>query len=268
MIMAATKISPNALGTIMRARGRSALDTVMLIGLAVVVVGNVIAMVIEGGIIPPVLIATIAYLACAIVVATRWRWSMVFPLALCSLGIVSDFASGFPEYSLTHPSANYVAFVLFVIEYPLLIVVIVAAGLKLAQTLQHETPHAPEWMKPALGVWMILANGFAQVSGGLPSGLARLGVLTGIAFVLMSAVTLLVILLNWRDPSAAGRLGAILQQEPALIVIAIVLAVPLFLAFFAAVPLWLIGVGRRLLAIAAVAQGQSDRQPAHAGTAR
>ncbi len=29
--------------------------------------------------------------------------------------------------------------------------VIVAAGLKLTQTLRHETPHAPAWMKPALG---------------------------------------------------------------------------------------------------------------------
>jgi plastocyanin len=151
MIMAATKISRDALGAIVRTRGRSALDAVMLIGLAVVVVGNVVAMAIEGDIIPPVLIATIAYLICAIVVATGWRWSMAFPLVLCSLGIVADFASGFPEYSLTHPSANYVAFVLFVLEYPLLVVVIVAAALKLAQTLHHETPHAPEWMRPALG---------------------------------------------------------------------------------------------------------------------
>jgi plastocyanin len=136
----------------MRALRRSPLDIVMLVGLSVVVVGNVVAMVIEGGIIPPVLIATIAYAVCAIVVATRWRWAMILPLVFCSLGIIGDFSSGFPEYSLTHPSANYVAFVLFVISYPLLLMVIVAAGLKLAQTLRHETPHTPGWMKPALGV--------------------------------------------------------------------------------------------------------------------
>jgi len=143
--------SPSVSEESTRTRGRSALDVVMLSGLSVVVVGNVVAMVIEGGIIPPVLIATIAYLVCGIVVATGWRWSMVLPLVFCSLGIVADFASGFPEYSLTHPSANYVAFSLFVINYPLLIMVIVAAAVKLAQTLRHETPHVPEWMHPALG---------------------------------------------------------------------------------------------------------------------
>src|SRR5260370_36158643 len=143
--------SPSVSEESTRRRGRSALDVVMLSGLSVVVVGNVVAMVMEGGILLPVLIATTAYLVCGIVVATGWRWSMVLPLVFCSLGIVADFASGFPEYSLTHPSANYVAFSLFVINYPLLIMVIVAAAVKLAQTLQHETPHVPEWMHPALG---------------------------------------------------------------------------------------------------------------------
>jgi plastocyanin len=149
--MAATKVPPNVLGTMMRTRGRPALDVVMLVGLSVVVVSNVVALLIERSIIPPVLIAMIAYLVCAIIVATDWRWSLVFPLVICSLGIVADFASGFPEYALTHPSANYVAFVLFEIEYPLLIMVIIAAGMKLVQTLRHETPHAPRWIQPALG---------------------------------------------------------------------------------------------------------------------
>lgn len=150
--MAKTEISPTSVSKANTpTRSRSTLDVVMLIGLSIVIAGNVVAMLIEGGIIPPVLIATIAYTVCAIVVATGWRWSMVLPLVFCSLGIVADFASGFPEYSLTHPSANYVAFVLFVISYPVLIMVIVAATLKLAQTLRHETPHAPQWMKPALG---------------------------------------------------------------------------------------------------------------------
>jgi plastocyanin len=142
---------PSGMEAPTRTHSGSVLDAVMLSGLAVVVVGNVVAMVIEGGIIPPVLIATIAYLVCGIVVATGWRWSMVLPLVVCSLGIVADFASGFPEYSLTHPSANYVAFGLFVISYPLLIMVIGAAAVKLAQTLRHETPHAPAWLNPALG---------------------------------------------------------------------------------------------------------------------
>jgi plastocyanin len=150
--MATTDSSPlNVSEAPLRARGRSVLDVAMLVGLAIVVVGNVIAMVTEGAIIPPVLIATIAYLICAAVVASGWRWSMLVPLVVCSLGIVADFSSGFPEYSLTHPSANYVAFGLFVLEYPLLIMVVVAAGVKTAQTLRRETPHAPRWLQPALG---------------------------------------------------------------------------------------------------------------------
>lgn len=149
--MAKTTLTPSNVSTAdISTRGRSTLDVVILIGLAVVVVGNVMAMLIEGGVIPPVLIATIVYTICEIVVAAGWRWSMVLPLVFCSLGIVGDFASGFPEYSLTHPSANYVAFVLFVISYPVLITVIVASALKLAQTLRRETSHAPLWMKPAL----------------------------------------------------------------------------------------------------------------------
>lgn len=150
--MATTQVSsPSASGENTRARKRSTLDIIMLVGLSVVVLTNVAAMVIEGGVIPPVLITTIAYSVCAILVATGWRWAMVFPLVLCTLGILGDFSSGFPQYTLTHPSANYVPFVLFVINYPLLIMVIAAAALKLAQTLRHETPHAPAWMKPALG---------------------------------------------------------------------------------------------------------------------
>lgn len=150
--MATTQVSASSgTGEGTRARRRTLLDLVMFVGLSVVVVANVAAMLIEGAIIPPVLIATIVYAVCAILVATGWRWAMIFPLVLCTLGILGDFSSGFPQYSLTHPGANYVAFVLFVISYPLLIMVIVAAGVKLAQTVRHEVTHAPGWMKPALG---------------------------------------------------------------------------------------------------------------------
>ena len=142
-----------------------------------VVVANVLAMLIEGGIIPPVLIATIVYTVCAILVATGWRWAMIFPLVLCTLGIIGDFSSGFPQYTLSHPSANYVPFVLFVIEYPLLVMVIVAAAVKLTQMLRHETPHAPQWTRSALGAMAGLMLGafligvIAQptTAGGAPS---------------------------------------------------------------------------------------------------
>jgi plastocyanin len=150
--MAQTEISPApAARAELPGRGRTTLDIVMLTGLTIAVVSNVLAMMIERAVIPPVLITTIVYAVCAVIVTTRWRWAMVFPLVLCTLGIIGDFSSGFPEYTLTHPSSNYVAFTLFVVSYPLLIIVIVSAALKLAQTLRHEQPYAPDWMKPTLG---------------------------------------------------------------------------------------------------------------------
>jgi plastocyanin len=183
--MAKTEVSPPSVSQPeARTRKRSSLDVVMLIGLAVVVVANVLAMLIEGGIIPPVLIAVIAYTICAIVVATVWRWAMILPLVLCTLGILGDFSSGFPEYTLAHPSANYVAFVLFTINYPLLVMVIVAAALKLAQTIRHEPPHAPTWARPALGAMLGLTLGalligvIAQPSAGGSASASKAGTQT------------------------------------------------------------------------------------------
>ncbi len=183
--MAKTEVSPASVSQPeARPRKRSTLDVVMLIGLAVVVVANVLAMLIEGGIIPPVLIAVIAYTICAIVVATVWRWAMILPLVLCTLGILGDFSSGFPEYSFTHPGANYVAFVLFTNNYPLLVMVIVAAALKLAQTIRHEPPHAPTWARPALGAMLGLTLGalligvIAQPSAGGSASASKAGTQT------------------------------------------------------------------------------------------
>ncbi|HEY1391428.1 MAG TPA: hypothetical protein VGF38_23010 [Ktedonobacterales bacterium] len=183
--MATTQVSSSSVSDEnVRARRRSPLDVMMLVGLSVVVVANVLAMVIEGNVIPPVLITTIAYAVCAIIVATGWRWAMLFPLVFCTLGIMADFSSGFPQYTLTHPSANYVPFVLFVVNYPLLIMVIAAAGVKLAQTLRHETPHAPEWMKAALGalgglmLGALLIGVIAQSPGASSAGTVRAGTQT------------------------------------------------------------------------------------------
>ena len=183
--MAKTEVSPASVSQPeARPRKRSSLDIVMLIGLAVVVVANLVAMVIEGSVIPPVLIAVIAYTICAIVVATGWRWAMIVPLVVCTLGILGDFSSGFPEYSFTHPSANYVPFILFTITYPLLVMVIVAAALKLAQTIRHEAPHAPTWARPALGAMlgltlgMLLIGVIAQPSAGGSAGASTAGTQT------------------------------------------------------------------------------------------
>ncbi|HEY7348623.1 MAG TPA: hypothetical protein VH599_09945 [Ktedonobacterales bacterium] len=157
--MSALKVSPTGAGTITPSRGRSALDVVMLVGLFVVVVADAASQILEGGIIPPVLIFQALYLICGIVVATGWRWAMLLPLVCCTLGIIGDFASGFPEYSLTHPSANVVAFGLFVLEYPLLILVIGVSAGKLVQKVRREPFHSPRWLSPALGVMVGLTLG-------------------------------------------------------------------------------------------------------------
>src|SRR5215471_6777496 len=149
--MSATKVSPTGTGTTTPRSGRSVLDTVMLVGLFIVVLADGVAQVLEGALIPPVLVFQALYLLCGIVVATGWRWAMLLPLVVCPLGIVADFASGFPQYTLTHPSSNYVAFGLFVLKYPLLVLVIGASASKLVQTLRREPFHAPRWLSPAVG---------------------------------------------------------------------------------------------------------------------
>ncbi|HEU5349025.1 MAG TPA: hypothetical protein VFU63_10485, partial [Ktedonobacterales bacterium] len=120
------------------------------------------------------------------------------------------------------------------------------------------------------GIWMFQANSFARESGGLSSRLARLGKATGVAFILMSAIILLIELINWRDPSALARLAAFAQQDLLLIRVAIILAIVvflvLFIAFFLAVPLWLIGLGRRLFAIARASEPVPGESLVYSGT--
>jgi len=152
----------------------------MLVGLFIVVVADGVAQLQAGHIVPPVLVLQALYLLCGIVVATGWRWAMLLPLVVCLLGIVGDFASGFPEYTLAHPSSNYVAFGLFVLEYPLLALVIGASASKLVQTLRREPFHAPRGLSPAvgavagliLGAFLIGTIAGAPAAGGSATGQA------------------------------------------------------------------------------------------------
>src|SRR5258708_12632318 len=149
--MSATKVSPTGTGPTTPRRGRSVLDVVRLVGLFIVVLADGVAQVLEGATTPPVLVFQALYLLCGIAVATGWRWAMLLPLVVCPLGIVADFASGFPEYTLTHPSSNAVAFGVFVLEYPLLALVIGGSVIKLVQTVRREPFHPPRGLSPPLG---------------------------------------------------------------------------------------------------------------------
>lgn len=104
------------------------------------------------------------------------------------------------------------------------------------------------------GVWMLLANRLAHASGAFSRRLARLGQVTGLVFVLGCAIVLLGVFIAWRDPSAVERAGTLIQQHPALAGAVVIVLIPLVLAWYVAVPLWLIGVGRRLTSLAAVRQ--------------
>lgn len=178
--MSATRVSPTGAGPTTPRSGRSVLDMVMLVGLFIVVVADGVAQALEGALIPPVVAFQALYLLCGIAVATRWRWALLLPLVVCPLGIVADFASGFPQYTLTHPSSNYVAFGLFVLEYPCLLLVIGGSVSKLVQTLRREPFHAPRGLSPAvgavagliLGAFLIGTIAQAPAAGGSATGQA------------------------------------------------------------------------------------------------
>jgi hypothetical protein len=115
-----------------------------------------------------------------------------------------------------------------------------------------------------LGVWMILANHRGRAEGALPPRLAWLGELTGTALASEGGLVFLLVLASALNPALVTHLATLAQQSPALIGAAIVLAIPGALAYFLGVPIWLIGVGRRLLA-ATPAPARSERPLVRAG---
>ncbi len=70
--MAATRVTPPSVSET-RTRRLSVPDVLILVGLLAVVVNDVVAQLLEGRIIPPVLVFSSIYLICAGVVATGWR---------------------------------------------------------------------------------------------------------------------------------------------------------------------------------------------------
>jgi uncharacterized membrane protein len=105
-------------------------------------------------------------------------------------------------------------------------------------------------------VWMLVANRLGRVGGALSPRLAWLGKFTGAVFVLLAGLTLLLVLVGLRDPSAVADFGTFVQQHVWLIGVTIAVVIPGLLANFIGVPIWLIGIGRRLLALADVAPAQ------------
>jgi plastocyanin len=155
--MATTSDSPSTSKMAALRRDWSALDVVIIAGLLGVVAAFTLAQLLERAIIPPVLIQLIAYLVCAGIVATGWRWSAAVPLVVVPPFVLSNVLSGFPTYALTHPG-DFLPFVTETIECTLSVMIVGACIVKLAQTLWHERPHAPQWMRPALAALAALAG--------------------------------------------------------------------------------------------------------------
>ena len=105
-----------------------------------------------------------------------------------------------------------------------------------------------------IGVWMLLASRRAQSAGILSTPLTRVGALTGASFALVVSLSLVLLLATAVTPGAMSNLSAFLQDTPALIGVALVAIVPAALAYFVGVPIWLIGLGRRLTSLAVVHQ--------------
>ena len=152
-------------------RGLSALDRVIIAGLLGIVLAFTLAQLLERTIIPPVLIESIVYLVCAGIVATGWRWAVVLTLIAIPIFVLSNLLSGFPTYALTHPS-DFLPFAVETIEFTLSVMILSACIVKLAQTLRHETPHAPQWMKPAIAALAGLAIGALLVGATAQPGTA------------------------------------------------------------------------------------------------
>jgi hypothetical protein len=103
-----------------------------------------------------------------------------------------------------------------------------------------------------IGGWMLLVSRRARSEGVLSAWLARVGAFTGVSFALVVSLTLVLLLAAALTPGALTNLSAFFQGAPALIGVAIVAIIPAALAYFAGVPIWLIGLGRSLRSSSAV----------------
>jgi hypothetical protein len=114
-----------------------------------------------------------------------------------------------------------------------------------------------------MGVWLILANYLGRARGVLARWLAWLGALTGAALFL--AVGLVLLSNPFAALADASTLsgGALDQQPPALVGAIIALAILGSSAYLLGLPIWLIGIGRRLLT--APTADLKERQPAPFG---
>ncbi|HEU4781949.1 MAG TPA: hypothetical protein VFS83_01285 [Ktedonobacterales bacterium] len=116
-----------------------------------------------------------------------------------------------------------------------------------------------------IGIWLVVANRLGRASGALSRRLTLLGMFTGAMFAALGGLTLLMTLAYAVNPTAIGNLGTFLLDNPVLIGAIIVLFTPALFAYFIGVPIWLIGIGRRLIASDEVGLARRDEQVSYGG---
>jgi hypothetical protein len=164
---------------------------------------------------------------------------LVVPLFMLPLPVALHRLTSHPGWGL-----NWVAMALGVLGW---LTITVTQALLIITRISFEVtqPFAMVGLT-LIGVWMILANHLARARGALGRWLSWLGELIGVSFVLAVVAIVLSML------------------SDALIGVVFVLAIPGALAFVVGFPIWLIGLGRRLLRTP-LAPDQSARQPASVG---
>jgi len=114
-----------------------------------------------------------------------------------------------------------------------------------------------------IGAWMFLASQRGRSAKLLSVRLARLGMVTGTSLAALTILVLAGVVATALNPGSVATVGAFFQRNPVIIGVVVVVFIPGFLAYFCGIPLWLIGVGRRLLT-SLLAQEQTDWRRAQA----
>lgn len=116
-----------------------------------------------------------------------------------------------------------------------------------------------------IGAWLVVANRLGRISGALSQRLTRLGMFTGAMFAALGGLTLVMTLAYAVTPTAIANLGTVLLDNPVLTVTIIVVLTPALFAYFTGVPIWLIGIARRLLTSDEINLARRDKQVSYGG---
>jgi len=146
----ATDVSPQISARTATRGGRTPHRLVVIAALLLVAASAAAGQLASGTIIPPEMGYLIGGLITAGLMALPWRWSMILPFVLSALGVVGGLQSGFPQYALSHPVAEHVAFPTIASQYGLLILAAGVCLVMFVQAVRGQGAGSPRWMTPAI----------------------------------------------------------------------------------------------------------------------